>query len=143
MTTILADANLGVIASDSFATDGDRAWPSVRKVYRVNGCLIACSGDTDEAESFRKSFRQSFHINGKQIKFSHSCALVLSTSGLFHYDHGLIAQKVPNGIESIGTGAKVALAVHDALERKNIKRAVALACKYSDGSRTPVRVYKL
>ncbi len=141
MTTIIADVQLGLMVSDSYATDGDRAWPSTRKVWRCNGALIGCSGDTDEAVEFRKWVMAGFPT--RMPRFSNSCAIVLSRSGLSHFDHSLIPQKVPSGVEAIGTGAKVALAVHEALLRQDIKRAVALACKYSDGSRTPVRVYKL
>ena len=141
MTTIIADLLLGVMVSDSYATDGDRAWSSVRKVWRYKGCLIGFSGDTDEAEAFKTWFKAGYP--DKWPRFSHSCALVLSRTGLLHFNYGLIPQKVPSGIEAIGTGGKVALAVHDALERKNIKRAVAMACKYSDGSGGRVRLYQL
>ncbi len=44
MTTIVADARAGIMASDSLWTD-DTVIGSVRKVWRVRGDLIGFAGD--------------------------------------------------------------------------------------------------
>lgn len=141
MTTILADARLGVMLSDSYATDGDRAWSNVRKVFRICGCLVGLAGATDEGEAFKIWLKKG--CPDKWPAFRCSSALVLSPAGLVHFDCSLIPQPVKCGIEAIGTGAKVALAAYEALGRNNPRRAVGLSCKYSDGSGGRVRVYRL
>ena len=140
MTTILASAPLGLMLSDSSISDGDRVWVG-RKVIRYKGSLFGFAGDCDEAVQFMDWWKAG--QTGKLPHFRNSCCLILSPSGLTHFDHGLTAQKIPSGVETIGTGAKAAIAAFEALEYTNPRRAVALACKHDAGSRAPVRVYSL
>lgn len=51
MTTILADANKGVMVADSCATDGDRVW-SCTKITRVHGMLVALAGNVNQGVEF-------------------------------------------------------------------------------------------
>ena len=141
MTTILFDARLGIAAADSYGTDGDRTWTDVRKVWRICGCLIGLAGPTDEGVAFKNWLKAG--CPDKWPCFRNSAALVLSPAGLVHFDGSCIPQPVASGIESIGTGAKVALAAYDSMGFKNPGRAVRMACKYSEGSGGRVRMYKL
>lgn len=140
MTTVLADARHGIMLSDSSISDGDRVWIG-RKVVRCSGELFGFSGDCDEAVQFMAWWKSG--QSSKLPHFRNSCCLRLSPTGLFHYDHGITPQKVPSGIESIGTGAKAAIAAYDALGFTNPRRVLALACKYDANSRAPVRIYKI
>jgi hypothetical protein len=123
MTTVIADARLGVIVSDSNATDDDRAW-SERKVFRI-------------------AFMEWIKGDGKAPDFSNSYCLMLSDSGLFIYDKSTMPQKVARGIEAIGTGAKAAICAYEALGLTDPARAVKIVCRHDSGSRLPVRTYKL
>jgi hypothetical protein len=138
MTTVIADARLGVIVSDSNATDDDRAW-SERKVFRHKGALYGFAGTVDE----RIAFMEWIKGDGKAPDFSNSYCMMLSESGLFIYDKSTMPQKVARGIEAIGTGAKAAMCAYEAMGYADPKRAVAIVCKHDSGSRTPVRVYRL
>jgi hypothetical protein len=137
MTTVLADFRLGVMISDSSISDDDRVW-SGRKVFRYRKALYGFSGDTDEATQF-----MAWVKGGKLPKFTHSDCLMLSESGLFHYNNGTVAQTVTNGIEAIGTGAKAAMCAYEAMAFTDPVRAVKIVCKHDSGSRAPVRVYRM
>lgn len=126
--------------SDSSISDGDRVWVG-RKVFRFGGRLFGFSGDCDEAIEFMHWVRNN--LPPQLPHFRNSDCLMLSQAGLFHFNHGVIAQKVPKGIEAIGTGAKAAIAAYEALGFTKPNRAVQLACKHDANSRVPVRVYRL
>lgn len=143
MTTVLADANLGVIVSDSNVSDGDRKWSS-RKVFRARGTLIGCAGT---AQVYMKAIAclRSGGILTQDIwgADEDTDLLVLTDHGLFHYAGGSTAERVASGRESIGTGSQAAMAVYEALGWQDPRRAVGLACKYDANSARPVRVYTL
>lgn len=142
MTTVLADARLGVIVADSNISDGDRTW-SGRKVFRVKGCLIGYAGNEEDSIAFLDWFK-SGHDVAKKPKLTNFSALLLSPRGLFSYDQDLILPlPVAKGIESIGTGAKAAMSAYEALDWKDPKRAVQIVCRHDSSSRAPVRVYHL
>jgi hypothetical protein len=142
VTTILADARLGVIVADSCVSDDDRVW-SVRKVVRSRGALIATAGDILQGRTFC-AWWASGATEPPDFAFDDAEALVLDDSGLYVFDDNQLGlERVPCGRETIGTGGKTAIAVYEALRWQNPRRAVALACKYDKGSRPPVRVYKL
>jgi hypothetical protein len=138
MTTILADARLGVIVSDSNAQDDDRTW-SERKVFRYKGALYGFAGHTNE----RVEFMEWIKGDGAAPTFSYSSCLMLSDAGLFLYLNNTMPQRVDRGIEAIGTGAKAAMCAYEALEFTDPARAVKIVCKHDSGSRAPVRVYRL
>lgn len=138
MTTIIGDARLGVIVSDSNASDDDRSW-SERKVFRYQGALYGFAGHIDERVGFMEWIKGE---NGEP-RFDHSSCLMLSSAGLFLYDSCLTPQRVQRGIECIGTGGKAAMCAYEALGFKDPAKAVRIVCKHDSASRTPVRVHKL
>lgn len=138
MTTILADARLGVIISDSNASDDDRQW-SERKVFRHKGALYGFAGHVSE----RVEFMEWIKGEGNAPDFSHSSCLMLSDGGLFLYTNNTMPQRVARGVEAIGTGAKAAMCAYEAMEFTDPVRAVRIVCKHDSGSRTPVRAYRL
>ena len=137
MTTVIGDARLGVIASDSNASDEDRSW-SERKVFRYQGALYGFAGLVEERIGFLEWLK-----GGSEPKFANSYCLMLSTSGLFLNENSLTPQKVQRGIECIGTGGKAAMCTYEALGFSDPAKAVRIVCKHDSASRTPVRVHKL
>lgn len=140
MTTILADARLGIVVADSNISDEDRVWVG-RKVSRVRGGLVALSGDYGEGACFLEWCRGGF--NGPAPRFGNSCALVLTHSGLTLFNYSVIPDFVSSGREAIGTGAKAAMCAYEALGWTDPKKAVRIVCKHDAGSRGPVRTYRL
>jgi ATP-dependent protease HslVU (ClpYQ) peptidase subunit len=140
MTTLIADARLGLMVSDSSVSDGDRVWIG-RKVYRYRGCLIGFAGDVNEAEEFLAWWRKG--EVSKPPKFTGSQCLILSASGLVSYNVSTTPERVKGGIEAIGSGAKAAMCAYEALGWEDPQRAVSIVCRHDAGSRAPVRTYKL
>ena len=137
MTTILADAKLGIMVSDSNISDGERCG-TMRKVWRVKGALVGCSGTVSEIEEFIKYWR-----TGEKTKFPSVSALVLSEDGLLYFAGSNAPIHVQSGREAVGTGAMAAMAAYEALAFKDPRKAVSIACKHDANSRTPTRVYHL
>jgi ATP-dependent protease HslVU (ClpYQ) peptidase subunit len=140
VTTILADANRGVMVADSSISDGDRVWIG-RKVWRIKGALIGFAGDCNEAELFLTWWRSG--CADKPPKFTQSQALILSASGLSVFNVSTVAENVRKGVEAIGSGAKAAICVYEAIGYADPAAAVRLVCKHDAGSRPPVRTYRL
>jgi len=140
MTTILADANQGLMVADSSISDGDRIWIG-RKVWRYKGVLLGFAGSVVEAEEFMNWWRSG--CMHKPPKFGNSQALVLSASGLVSYNIGTKPETIHKGIEAIGSGAKAAICVYEAINHTDAVAAVRLVCKHDAGSRPPVRTYRL
>lgn len=140
MTTILADARLGVMVSDSSISDGNRVWAG-RKVFRHKGSLLGFAGDINEAIPFLEWWRGG--CQGKPPKFSGSQALVLSEKGLLSFHVSCTPQIMKGGIEAIGSGSKAAMCAYDALGHKDPAQAVAIVCNHDSGSRKPVRTYRV
>ena len=138
MTTVLSDFRLGVMISDSSATNDDRVW-SERKVFRYKSALYGFAGNVDERIEFMDWIRGE---DDGLKNFTGSC-LMLSEAGLFLYEGTLMPQKIDRGIEAIGTGAKAAMCAYEALAFTDPVRAVRIVCKHDSGSRTPVRTYRL
>ncbi len=144
MTTILADAKLGLMVADSNMIDEDagRRW-SVRKVKRLRGALLACAGDVMQGNYFIDWWKEGAETEPK-FKFDESAALVLDDSGLYLFDATTpMLTRVPSGREAIGTGAIAAMAAYEALKWKDPRRAVTIACKHDRNSAPPVRLYRL
>lgn len=138
MTTILADFRLGVMVSDSSASDEDRVW-SERKVYRWRGSLIGFAGTVTEEIAFLEWLKKG----GKPPKVPGIYALVMSKDGLLYYCGNTTPQKIERGIEAIGSGAKAAMCAYEALAFTDPVQAVRIVCRHDSGSRAPVRVYRL
>jgi ATP-dependent protease HslVU (ClpYQ) peptidase subunit len=143
MTTVLADAKLGVMVSDSSISDGTRVW-SGKKVHRVRGHLIGLAGSVPQTDSFLAWYKRGGDWGKWHFKFDESYALILTPEGLFEFDQKAESLRhVDPGYEAIGSGAMAAIAAHDALCRQDPKKAVQIACKHDAGSRPPVRLYRL
>ena len=140
MTTILADARLGLMVSDSSISSDDRVW-SGPKVFRVRGDLYGFSGDVLEAERFLDWIKSD--KAGRAPKFSSSECLMLSHDGLFHFLASTTPSPVKGGIEAIGSGGKAARCAYQALGCFDPTQAVQIVCHHDSGSRAPVRTYKL
>ena len=142
MTTLLADAKLGVMVVDSSITDDDRIWPG-KKVFRIKGSLIGFAGDYEEGMQFLKWFKGGCLIEEKP-RFKETDALVLCDKGLIFFTfQTLEPRKVDGGIYSIGTGGKAAICAYEALGFTDPTKAVRIVCKHDAGSRPPIRTYKL
>lgn len=142
MTTVLADAKLGVMVSDSALSDGTRVW-SAKKVWRSRGHLLGFAGSTH----FFKPIVDWFRSGGAPEELpgmGDASVLVLGPNGLFLMDHNSrLPQHIESGREAIGSGAQPAMAVHEALGWADARRAVLITCKHDASSRGPVRVYSL
>jgi hypothetical protein len=137
MTTVLADARLGVMISDSNASDEDRVW-SERKVFRYKGALYGFAGNVEQRIAFMDWIK-----GGPVPVFTKSDCLMLSESGVFLYNECTTPQRIERGIEAVGTGGKAAMCAYEALAFTDPVRAVRIVCKHDSSSRTPVRVYRL
>lgn len=141
MTTVLADARLGLMVCDSHVTDGvSRKWVGT-KVFRIRGALVGVSGDS---QTYLPALEWMKHGGTPpEWKDDSTDLLVLSYDGLRLFAGGSEPEKVPKGIEAIGSGASAAMAVYEALGWENPQLAVKLAAKYDAGSGGRVRTYKL
>lgn len=141
MTTVLADARLGVMVCDSHITDGiSRKWTG-KKVFRIRGALVGVAGDS---QTYLPALEWMRHGGAPpEWKDDSTDLLVLAKDGLRLFAGGPEAEKVPKGIEAIGSGASAAMAVYEALGWQNPQLAVKLAAKYDAGSGGRVYVYKL
>jgi hypothetical protein len=140
MTTILADVRFGVMVAESNISDGDRVWFGP-KVRRVKGALVGLAGNVDEATWFLDWWKRG--MPNERHRFSHSNALVLTSTGLLSFNYTCVPETIKGGREAIGTGAKAAMCAYEALGFADPKKAVQIVCKHDAGSRGPVRVYRL
>lgn len=138
MTTILADARLGVMVADSSFSDDDRVWVG-RKVFRIKGALVGVAGDVEHWSRVLEWLKKG----GDPPRFGSASVLILSPSGLTVYSGSPTAERIRSGREAIGTGAKAAMCAYEAMWFSDPRRAVQIVCKHDAGSRTPVRVYRL
>lgn len=140
MTTVLADAKLGLMVSDSSITDDDRVWVG-RKVWRIRGALVGLAGVDDERVRFLDWFRGGMEGD---VDMGMAAALVLNHRGLFFMDANYTSlQRIECGREAVGTGAKAAMCAYEALHWADPARALRIVCKHDSMSRTPVRSYRL
>lgn len=142
MTTILADTRHGVMCADSNFGDGDTRG-QMRKVWRIRSlsALVGLAGNLDEMAPFLLWLRDGMQPPGPRI--SHLAALMLQPHGMLWFDGSCAPIVVQSPCTAIGTGAKAALAAHDALGGADPARAVRIACRYDANSRPPVRTYRI
>jgi ATP-dependent protease HslVU (ClpYQ) peptidase subunit len=140
VTTVLADLALGLMVSDSSVSDGDRVW-SAKKVSRIGSALIGFAGQTQEFLWFADWWKRG--CPAEKPKFANSSALVLMPGRLVYFDFTCVGQDIKSGREAIGSGAKAAMCAYEALGWADPKRAVQIVCRHDNGSRPPVRVYRL
>lgn len=135
MTTIAADATLGLMAADSHWTDQDERGP-VRKVFRINGSLVGFAGSLATIGEARA------WMAGKRSRppSSDVSALILSGGRLRAWTPVDGYVDVPRRF-AIGTGGKAARAAM--LAGASCVRAVAIAREVDAGTSGRTRVYKL
>ena len=142
MTTVLADARLGVMVSDSAINDGSRLWLGP-KVFRIRGALLGFAGETHIREGFMKWWREGALV-AETPTFKGGIALVLTPDRkLLYFEEDKWMETLRNGREAIGTGSQAAMAAYEALDWKDPKKAVRIACHHDHQSRAPVRAYNL
>lgn len=139
MTTILADAKLGVMVSDSCFNDGDRVYTG-RKVFRVREGLLGFAGLRDEFMRVLAWWKDG--RTGTPPKFNGGM-LLLCDEGLFEFDTPVVPIKMESGRAAIGSGGKGAICAYEAMGFEDPARAVAIACRHDHASRAPVRTYRL
>lgn len=135
MTTIAADATLGLMAADSHWTDESERGP-VRKVFRINGALVGFAGalvTVGEARAWMAGKRQ-------RPPSGDVSALILSGSRLCAWTPIDGYVDVPRRY-AIGTGGKAARAAM--LAGASCVRAVAIAREVDANTSGRTRVYKL
>lgn len=140
MTTVLADAKLGLMVADSNISDDDRKWTG-RKVFRGPGVLMGLAGVWHECLQLRDWYMGG--MVSAPPRLTNVSALILAHDGLFFVDEKLVPQRIESGREAIGSGAKAAICAYEALGWKDPKKAVQIVCRHDAASRAPVRVYKL
>lgn len=142
MTTILADIRHGVMVADTNFGDGDTRG-QMRKVWRMRrlGALVGLAGNLDEMAPFLLWVREGMQPPGPRIP--HLSALMLQPSGLLLFEGSCAPIVVQGRCMGIGSGAKAALAAHEALGYADPARAVRIVCRYDANSRAPVRTYRL
>lgn len=140
MTTILADARIGVMVSDSNITDGDRVWVG-RKVFRHRGHLLGVAGELNEVEPFLRWWKEG--CKGRTPRLGSSTVMVMSVGGLMIFSDNQDAERIQRGYEAIGSGGKAAICAYEAMGLENPVRAVSIVCRHDSDSRPPVRTYRL
>lgn len=105
MTTIAADARLGIMVSDSKCSWGNQWFPS-KKVYRVNDFLIGLAGEAAKIDDFVDYLRAG--SPGKPPKGDFS-GLLLRASGLYAVSSDGSLTAIDRGFHAIGSGDAAAL----------------------------------
>ena len=140
MTTICADARVGLMAADSRVSWGNI--PSVtRKIHRIGNTLIGTAGSDENGRIFadwyakgaKRNDEPTFDVgeNGEE-DFE---ALILDKSGLFWCSSKCVLVPVEN-IWAIGSGMQVALAL--LRSGRSPSEAVEAAITVDMGSGPPV-----
>jgi ATP-dependent protease HslVU (ClpYQ) peptidase subunit len=141
LTTILADTKLGVIVTDSNFAAGDTRG-EMRKVWRMRGFgIVGLAGSLDEMAPFLLWMKDGMQPPGPKCKAM--SALLLQPNGLLWFEGSPAPIVVQKHYHAIGSGASAALAAYEALGFTDPVRAVKIACNHDNGSRKPVRTYKL
>lgn len=134
MTTIIADASLGVMCSDSQWSDDDEKG-SVRKVWRIKGALVGFAGDMDQAAKARE------FISGR------GPAPCGNVTALWLGPEGLRVWTPSDGwldigpVHAIGSGSKAARAAH--FVGATPQQAIRAAAAVDAGTGGRVRTYWL
>lgn len=141
MTTILADYRHRVMVADSRISDGDRTW-SGKKIWRIRGTLVGCSGNLDEIEAWLDWYHARCEGSVSRALTTLD-ALVLTEWGLQHYAASTTPILVRRGYEAIGSGAKAAIVAYEMTQRADPGKVVRFVCKHDSGSGLPVRKHHL
>jgi hypothetical protein len=140
VTTIIADAEAGVMVADSKTTDGSVKWSS-QKIERIGDSIFGAAGEAQDIETFLAWIRRKKAAPKPRIKDDDFVAIELNQTGLFRWEHKLKPFPPGSSKHAIGTGAMAAMA---ALEMgASAERACEVACLVDDASGLPLQVLKL
>ena len=103
MTTIAA--NLEIMAGDTQATNGQGIKSYCTKIHKRHGCIIGFCGSVTDGDKFVNAFP---NVEGLDVDEDFE-ALVLSKTGLHHYESDLHRMKIETDFFAIGSGASSAL----------------------------------
>jgi ATP-dependent protease HslVU (ClpYQ) peptidase subunit len=140
VTTIAADADAGVMASDSLWSDGDECG-ACRKVFRVRRALLGLAGGLAEIRSWLEAYRRRDVPPSMEADFDDLVVMRLDSSGLATWDNTSGWVALSERRYAIGSGGKCA---RGALEAgADCRRAVQIAVSIDAGSKGAARVYRL
>lgn len=137
MTTIVADARTGEMASDTQWSD-DNILGHTRKVWRIRGALYGFAGDLRECLMARDWFRGG--SKGAPPRGGDVTALILDGGKISTWTaaDGMCPEASP--FFAVGSGSAAALgAVHAGA---TVRQAVRIASKIDPGTGHDVRVYR-
>lgn len=125
MTTVAADARVGLMVSDSRTTIEGSCWLPSTKIYRFDDEIVGvCGNSIDESKwlAWRRGARR-----GKFPKLSDEFqGLLLRKSGLFWLDDKGGEMLVERGFHGIGSGGNIAIALM--IHGIDAEQAVRTAC---------------
>lgn len=141
MTTVAADATLGVMCADSQWTDGDERGP-VRKVFRVRRGLVGLAGDLDDVRQWLDLYRRRQIPEAGAPRSAPNVSVLRLTleRGLETWANSEGWIPVPDRW-AIGSGGKCARAAMAA--GATPQRAVRIAIDIDAGTNGAVRTYRL
>lgn len=140
MTTVIASAKLGMMASDSkFTEDGIQF--ATQKVYRIGDSLWGEAGETRGIGKFFSWVKGGMQENNRPRfggELDDFCVLQLNAEGIFYWDRHLYGVKIQEDVYAIGTGAPLALyCVKE--QGMSLEQAIKMATKYDENSALPVQ----
>lgn len=140
MTTVLADARLGVMVSDSSTSDPDTQlkWPT-QKIFEFDDALFGVCGDSAEIDRWLAWMRSG--RKGRRPRFKESSVLELARDGLFVWDNAQHRYSAERDCHAVGGGAMAALAAVEC--GKTPEEAVEIACRIHHGSEGPLQIRNL
>jgi hypothetical protein len=140
VTTIAADARVGLMCSDSTWSDGDECGPC-RKVYRVRGGLVGFAGGLSEIRSWLAAYRKGDVPPGLISDFDEVTVLRLDGQGLSTWDNSNGWTPLEERRYAIGSGGKCARGALAA--GADCRSAVQIAVSIDAGTKGAVRAYRL
>ena len=139
MTTIFADADEGVMVSDSMTNSGDQWWSDPNKVVRIGDELIGFAGVAAEGDRWLAWYKAG--QNGPMPKVPNASALILGPTGLRVLDSSGGFVHIARGFMGMGSGGVCATAAF--MAGADAETAVYIACQIDTASGGDVIVHTL
>lgn len=100
----------GVMAADSLVTDHDLRCGAVRKIQKINGCLVGAAGGLAEVQMFFAWYAARAGTDRPVLTDDNFEGLVVMPGGQVNwYGHGLLPTRLDAPYHAIGSGFKVAM----------------------------------